>query len=238
MFLRAFAHDGLKGAHPLIQRGNGRADRPIAGENHSIGTERIEDVVDDRRQIGRSPAPDLAVFTRPETLQTTFGRCARAAMSRRQCVRSGAVPSLVWTGALPQWSRMNWVLGQASINLAASGNSASLMQRSKRRPRLAESPDAADESRIEAIAGRRGIGVQDLADAFDEWAVAELSDISIEIIGGRPAGNDAGNHSGIGLLACGDNEIGFCLLLGRIDIHFHVNGFDDVQASRGSLVIR
>ena len=69
--------------------------------------------------------PGLAEATMPETLQTTFFRRATSSMPRFHAERS-----LACTSALPQWSRMKRVSGQASVSLAPSVSSPGRRHRS------------------------------------------------------------------------------------------------------------
>ena len=107
------------------------ADRPVATEDDAIGAELVHHVVNDRREVVGLPRAGAAEATMPETLRQHFCGSAIRPISAFQPERSFAR-----TLALPQWSRINDVPGQASISLAASPSSAGRMHRSKLNPIL------------------------------------------------------------------------------------------------------
>ena len=121
-------------------RAAGQAHRPVAAEDDTVRTERVEAMIDDRRQIvgreSRREAVDEARDLAGDVGSAGASPVDAGAPPRRRSGRAGfSAPRRNARGsALPQWSRMNFVSGASSASRIASPRSAGRMHRSKLSP--------------------------------------------------------------------------------------------------------
>ena len=146
--------------------------------------------------------------------------------------------SFARTLALPQWSRMNARVGAGVDQLHrvaelrgphAQVEAQAHRCRARRMPR--------DEALVEAIARGRLGGVEHLAQALDRGPVLVAGEVGREAVRRGPARDHRADHRRAAPADQVEHVIRLGRLLRRLDVHLHVDGFDDVEARRRPRVV-